>query len=127
MDVDGRNNSILEMDTLPLTSKADNPFGGTFTVKETRLRRESEGRRQINPASSRLWEVINPSEKNALGQPVGYMLMPGENSVSYATPDSWLKRRAGFLNGQLWITRYDPSQMYHRTVVYDGYHPHHPP
>jgi primary-amine oxidase len=50
--------------------------------------------------------------KNAVGEAVGYTLVPGDNAVPYASPESSMRKRAGFLNAQLWVTPYDPAEMY---------------
>jgi primary-amine oxidase len=76
------------------------------------LRSEREGRRCLDLASGRKWKVFNPSVKNPLGQPVGYVLEPGGNAVASATAGSSVRRRAGFLDAHLWVTRYDPAQRY---------------
>jgi primary-amine oxidase len=111
LDVDGANgNSVVEQNTESSPPGPENPYGGAFVMKESLLHREEDGRRLLNLASSRRWKVINPSIRNDLGQPVGYMLVPGENSVPYANPDSSVRRRAGFMNAHLWVTPYDSKQ-----------------
>jgi primary-amine oxidase len=40
--------------------------------------------------------VVNPDRRNAVGEPVGYKLMPGDNMVPLAAPDSSLCRRGAF-------------------------------
>ncbi len=112
LDVDGAaGNSVVELNTEALPAGPSNPYEGAFVMRETLLRTEHEARRQLNLASNRKWKVLNPSVKNALGQPVGYMLVPGENAVPYAAPMSSMRQRAGFLNAHLWVTPYDPMQM----------------
>ena len=86
MDVDGVANSVVEMNTEPSPAGKNNPYNNAFTMTENPLRTERQAQRQINLASSRKWKVINPANKNSLGQPTGYMLFPGENSVPYAAP-----------------------------------------
>jgi primary-amine oxidase len=54
---------------------------------------------------------VNPSVKNSVGANAGYILVPEENSVPYAAPDSWLRKRAGFINAHFWATAYDPAQL----------------
>ncbi len=56
--------------------------------------------------------VVNPAAKNALGQPTGYALIPGENAVPFSLPDSWIRKRAGFLNAHLWVTPYRDDERY---------------
>jgi primary-amine oxidase len=62
--------------------------------------------------SSRRWIVESATAKNALGHPTGYALYPGENSVPFAQPDSWVRKRAGFLNAHVWVTPYNAAERY---------------
>jgi len=112
MDVDGSRNSVMEMNTQAEAPGRSNPYKNAFVMKETLLGSESEARRNLNLASSRKWEVVNRSAKNHLGATSGYILVPEENGVPYAAPDSWLRKRAGFVNAHFWATAYDPAQLY---------------
>jgi primary-amine oxidase len=112
MDVDGTKNSIMEMNTEAEPANPGNPYKNAFVMKETALRSESAAQRNVNLPSSRRWAVVNPSVKNAVGAGTGYILVPEENSVPYAAPDSWLRKRAGFIDAHFWATAYDPAQMY---------------
>jgi primary-amine oxidase len=112
MDVDGTANSIVEQNVEPLAESADNPHRNAFTMKETLLRNEREAQRQINLPSCRTWKIVNPSEATTPSQSVGYTLVAGENSLPFARPDSWIRKRAGFVNAHVWVTPYDPTQMY---------------
>jgi primary-amine oxidase len=108
MDVDGaEGNSVVELDTAP----AGDPYHKGIVMKETVLQKEGGAKRQLDLSAARKWKVVNTSHKNALGEPVGYLLVPGENSVPYASPASWIRKRAGFINAHLWVTPYDFSQM----------------
>jgi primary-amine oxidase len=49
---------------------------------------------------------------NALGHPTGQALLPGENALLFAQPDSWVRKRAAFLNAQVWATPYRSAEMY---------------
>jgi primary-amine oxidase len=112
LDIDGTNNSVVEMNTSPVPSGADNPYKNAFTMTETLFQNEQQAERQMSLKDNRRWTVINPSVKDSLGYPVGYTLLPGENSVPYAAQDSWLRKRASFTNAHFWTTPYDPSQMF---------------
>jgi primary-amine oxidase len=112
MDVDGTNNSVVEMNTEAERANQGNRYKAAFVMKGTALRSESAAHRNVNLASSRKWEVVNPSVKNGVGASAGYILVPEENSVPYAAPDSWMRKRAGFINAHFWATAYDPTQMY---------------
>ena len=57
-----------------------------------------EARRDNDAASSRTWRVVNESVRNAMGQPVGYKLVPTMSSPTMlAHPDSSVGQRAGFV------------------------------
>ncbi|MGA2196307.1 MAG: tyramine oxidase, partial [Bryobacteraceae bacterium] len=112
MDVDGPANRVVEMNSVPMPAGKQNPYGGGFLMQETTLRTEHEAERSLNLQSSRRWIVESASAKNALGHPTGYALLPGENSVPFAQPDSWVRQRAGFLNAHVWVTPYTAAERY---------------
>ena len=112
MDVDGPSNRVVELNSVALPAGPQNPYGGGFTMQETPLRTEREAQRQLNLASSRRWLVESSTATNALGHPTGYLLMPGENSLPFALPDSWVRKRAGFLNAHVWVTPYSDAERY---------------
>jgi primary-amine oxidase len=105
MDVDGPGNSVVEMNT-------EGGGGKAIDSVETILSTEQQAKGQVSAATNRMWKVINPGSKNAMGEPVGYLLMPGENTPSYAAPDSWIRKRATFLDEQFWATPYDSAEQY---------------
>jgi primary-amine oxidase len=110
-DVDGTANSVAELNTSAAPAP-QNPVGTSFVMHETVLPAEQVAHRNLNLASHRRWKVFNPSVKNNLGQPVGYVLLPGENSTAHALPDSLLRRRAGFLGSHVWVTPYADEEKY---------------
>ena len=112
MDVDGTANRVLELNSAAVPAGPANPYGGGFTMQETPLRTEREAQRQLNLGSSRKWLVESATATNALGHATGYLLMPGENSLPFALPDSWVRKRAGFLNAHLWVTPYSDTERY---------------
>jgi len=113
VDVDGaEGNSVVEQNTLALPPGRKNPQSNAFTMTERTLRREWEGRRLLHLASNRHWKVINTRAVNAIGQPTGYLLVTGENSLSYSGINSFVRRRAGFMNYHLWVTPYTRGEDY---------------
>ena len=63
-------------------------------------------------SSNRKWMIVNTCASNALGQPTGYVLVPGENSVPHAAKKSFVRRHAGFINHHLWVTPYRAEEQY---------------
>lgn len=112
MCVDGENNSVYEVNTQAEPMGSDNPYGNAFYAESTLLKTESEAQRLIDPFTGRYWKIVNPSVHNSLGQPVSYKLMPGENILPFAHPESSVIKRAGFMTKHLWVTPYDPDEQY---------------
>lgn len=124
-DVDGAGrNSVCELNTEALPDGADNPHGNAFVMKETLLRREREAQRLLNLATNRKWKILNTCATNALGQPTGYVLVPGENSVPHSSAKSFARRHAGFLNAHVWVTPYRPEEQYAAGDYVNGGPPH---
>ena len=112
MCVDGENNSVYEVNTEAEPWSPDNPHGNAFFAKSTLLATESEAQRIIDPFSGRYWKIVNASSLNSLGQPVAYKLMPGENILPFANQGASVSKRAGFMNKHLWVTPYQPEEMF---------------
>jgi primary-amine oxidase len=112
LDIDGTGgNRVSELSTAAMRVDDSNRFGNAFTMQERPLRNEREAQRLIDAASNRMWRISNPGRTNALGQPVSYLLVPGDNTFPFADPQSPLRRRAGFLNAHLWVTPFDAAEM----------------
>lgn len=112
MCIDGERNSVYEVDSVALPPGPDNPGTNAWATRPTWLARESEAQRVVDPLAGRYWTVINQSVRNALGQPVGYKLVPGENILPLAGEGSQTDRRAGFAYRHVWVTAYDPAERY---------------
>jgi primary-amine oxidase len=112
LDVDGEENTVVEVSSEALPWGPENPYGGAFVTRETELGTEREAQRLVDPLSARYWKVVNPHVRGALGQPVGYRLVPGANTVPFAQPDSSIVRRAGFMTRHLWVTPFAPRELF---------------
>jgi len=112
MMVDGLTNSVYEVETTADPVGPDNPHGNAFYATRRALSTEQEAQRVIDPLRGRYWLVTNPQITNELGQEVGYKLMPGENVLPFAHPESWVSQRAGFIHKHLWVTPYVPQERY---------------
>ncbi len=93
-------------------SPEKNPFGNAFTMSERNLRQESEAIRDVNLAESRAWMVMNKNQKNSLGMPTSYMLMPSTNSIYYPNFQADSHQRGEFATHHFWATRYKANELY---------------
>ncbi|MCW2952353.1 MAG: Primary-amine oxidase [Conexibacter sp.] len=112
LDVDGAANTVVEVDTEAVPQGPGNEHGNAWRTVKRALSSELRARRRIDPFRARGWLVTNPSRRNAVGEPVAYKLVPGDNTVSFAAPGSAMRRRAGFVDHHLWVTRYDAAERY---------------
>ena len=112
LDVDGVENTVVEVESESLPWGAENPHGSAFVTRETPLTSEHEAQRVVDPLRARSWKVLNPGVRNELGQPVGYRLVAGANVLPFAQPDSSISRRAAFMTKHLWVTPHEPGERY---------------
>jgi len=112
MMVDGLNNSVYEVHTEAEPLGPQNPQSNAFFPKSTLLSNESEAQQVIDPLSGRYWKVVNPAVLNAVGEPVSYKLMPGENVLPFAHPEASVIKRARYITKHLWVTPYNPAERY---------------
>ena len=122
MCVDGDNNSVYEVNTVAAPPGPDNPHNNAFYAEKNLLSTEHEAQRVVDPMSGRCWVVSNTSTSNALGQPVSYKLMPGENILPFAHPEASIIKRAGFMTKHLWVTPYQRDEI-SATGPYPNQHP----
>lgn len=111
-DLDGVENSVQQLDVVASEIDEQNPFENAFYSRATTLKTESEAKANLCLESARTWKVINPQRLNAVGQPVAYRFMPGDNSAPYASPNAWWRKRAGFVDHHVWITPNHPDERF---------------
>src|SRR5213078_3762745 len=63
-----------------------------------------------------------PTKRNAMGEPVGYRLMPHGNVGCFAAPTSSIAKRAAFMTKHLWVTPFTEGEM-HAAGDYPNQHP----
>ena len=111
-DLDGANNTAYQVDIVPGSEGEDDPYGNAFFASPSKLQTEKQARANLNLATARTWKIVNPNVLNSLGEPVGYKLLPGDNSVPFASHDSWWRKRAGFVENHVWVTPYREEEKY---------------
>lgn len=111
-DLDGRENSVYEVNTEAEPLGPDNPYGNGFFATSTLLATEKAAQRTIDPFTARYWKITNPSVLNSLEQSVGFKLIPGDNALPFAHPDAPILKRAGFMTKHLWVTPYQADERY---------------
>jgi primary-amine oxidase len=110
--IDGTRNTVQQLDVVADPPNDSNPFENAFHLQATDLLTEKQAMANLSLETARTWKIVNPSVKNAMGQPVGYKFFPGDNAVPLASPNAWWRKRAGFVNHQVWATPYREEERY---------------
>ncbi len=112
VDVDGSKNSFVSDELVTETIDSADGRKSVWVVESTTVANERDARMSIDSASPAQWRFINPDVEGAWGNPVGYELKPGANAVSLLSRDDFPQQRAGFTDHHLWVTPYDPDEIY---------------
>lgn len=110
--LDGTRNTVQQLDVVADALDESNPYQNAFHVRATELATEKQAMAHLKLETGRTWKIINPSVKNAVGESVGYKFIPGDNAFPYGSPQTWWRKRAGFVNHHIWVTPYCESEKY---------------
>jgi len=111
-NLDGTANTVQRLDVVADPIDEHNPAENAFRARATTLETEKQARGQLSLESARTWKVINSQVTNAVGDPVGYRFLPGDNAVPFASPNAWWRKRAGFVNHHVWVTPFAEGEKY---------------
>ncbi len=113
MDVDGATGqTVLEVEGRSTQEGDALNSHAAMTAGVDTLRSELGARRFTQGSSARRWVVQNNSAGASGRANTALSLMPGENSVALADTAAWIRKRAGFLDAQLWVTPYREGELY---------------
>ncbi len=110
VDIDGSKNSF-QRDKLVKTKFPDNVprLSGWKVEPETK---QSEGPVEKVMGQDEFWRIVNPNQKNYLGNNTSYHLRPGMSHLSLLDPEDYPQKRAAFAARHLWVTTYNPDENY---------------
>ncbi|MFT4044138.1 MAG: primary-amine oxidase [Gordonia sp. (in: high G+C Gram-positive bacteria)] len=111
MTVDGVNNSVYEVDSLPEEDENLNPWKNAWYTKHTLIDSESHGARDWNYDTNRYW-VVKSDKDNELGEKTAFKIEPRGVVKPFVQKGSWIYDRARFVQHPLWVTKYDPKELY---------------
>jgi len=112
LDVDGPVNTVYEEHAEAEPAGAGNALGSAFRTVRTALRTELAAQQLVDPLQGRVWRVVNPDRLNAVGEPVGYRLVPQGNVRAMASAASSVAKRAAFMTKHLWVTPHADDERF---------------
>lgn len=112
VDVDGPVNSFITDRLVTKILPSDNPRRSIWVREPAVARTESDAMLHMDMNKPALWRVISPTQKNHVGYPTSYQLMPGMSAATLLSPDDYARRRAGFIDHHLWVTPYRYEERY---------------
>ncbi len=105
LDVDGDDNTVMEVDSKALPVSPDNPYGLAMVTDSTPIRSEADAGRDFRWETQRTWKVINPNRTNAVGTNPAYKLVPTASIPSLMDPETPQFLRAPVIGHTMWVTR----------------------
>lgn len=122
LDVDGAVNTVYEEHAESEPPGPQNPLNAAFRTIRTVLKRESEAQQLVDPLRGRVWRIVNPERRNAVGEAPGYRLVPHGNVQALAAPESSIAKRAAFMTKHVWVTPYAEGER-HAAGDFPNQHP----
>ncbi|KXJ97285.1 copper amine oxidase [Microdochium bolleyi] len=115
-NIDGQNNSVAMTDAVPSDAPVGSPenfYGNAFYAKRTAFRTTGESKTDYNGATSRTWDMCNPSKLHPYsGKPASYKLVSREVPGLLPKEGSLVWKRAGFARHAVHVTKYQDDQLW---------------
>jgi primary-amine oxidase len=105
LDVDGVENTVMEVDSEAMPVSAHNPYGLDLVTNATPVRSETEAARDYRWETQRSWKVVNPHRTNRHGTNTAYKLVPTACFPAMLDPTTAQYLRAPVIGHALWVTR----------------------
>jgi primary-amine oxidase len=112
LDVDSQANSFVIDRLVTKTLPAGHPRRSIWVREPSTARTESDAMLHMDMAKPALWRVLSTTRANHVGYPTSYQLSPGMTAATLLTPDDYPRRRAGFIDHQLWVTPHRADERY---------------
>jgi primary-amine oxidase len=112
MDVDGDENTVMEVDSEALPVSDDNPFGLDLVTNATPIRSEAEAGRDYRWETQRSWKVVNATRTNRHGTNTAYKLVPTSCFPPMMDPATDQYLRAPVIGHTLWVTHHHDDERW---------------
>ena len=111
LDVDGGTNSFNHDVYRQVTLPAGSPRRSLYVV-EPRLAATEQAAQLDTGHGPAKFRVVNEARKNRVGNPASYEILFANHATLLLDADDWPAKRARFLQHDLWVTPFDPTERY---------------
>jgi primary-amine oxidase len=112
VDIDGLSNRFVRDRLVAERQEKDSKRRSLWRVDQDVARTDTDAKYRLSYDKPSLWRVESAIETNYLGYPTSYALKPGGNARPLVDEDDPPLTRAQFANYHLWVTPYDPNEMW---------------
>ncbi|KAL2339126.1 hypothetical protein Fmac_013573 [Flemingia macrophylla] len=122
LDIDGVSNSFekTNLKTVRVTDGSSKRKSYWTTVSET-AKNENDAKIILGSSPGEL-SVVNPNKKTAVGNDVGYRLIPAIPAHPLLTNDDWPQIRGAFTDFNVWVTPYNRTEKWAGGLYVDHSH-----
>jgi primary-amine oxidase len=111
VDIDGAANTLVRQRLVPQPGAEMAAGRSLWRVVEESIVAEGPPTAGEH-AGAEVWRIVNLNVTNRLGQHPGYELRTGHSATSLLPPEDPAQHRAAFSAAPLWVTAYDPKELY---------------
>lgn len=112
LDVDGQSNALavdrLVTERMPHGSPRTSLWNYETEIAPT----EAKAKRRSTIDEPEVWRIVNLDQPGPYGDPVGYEITGGHQAVTLLSEDDFIRRRAGFTEHTLWVTPFEPDELF---------------
>jgi primary-amine oxidase len=111
LDVDGSGNSFNH-DVYRAVQLPNDSERRSIYVIDPRIAATESGAQLDSHSGPLKMRIVNENRTNAVGNPVSYEVLAANHARLLLDPEDWPARRARFLQHDLWVTPYQPTERY---------------
>ena len=111
MDVDGTENNFLRQKLVAEAQPEASARQGIWRVETEKVSNEQAAQTVMRVEKPALLTFASANATNQMGYPTAYQLI-FPNIRPLVTPEDPIYQRAGFLKNNLWVTRYQPDEIF---------------
>ena len=112
LDIDGTTNRFVRDKLVAERQEKDSKRRSLWRVQRDVAKTDTAGKFRLSYENPSLWRIESADARNHLGYATSYAIKAGGNARPLVDEDDPPLSRAQFANYHLWITPYDPDEMW---------------